>query len=503
MHIEVFLKAKERWLLLAFCMIAIARVFFYSAAFPLFNNVDEQAHFDTVVKYSHGKLPTLDSIYFDRESSEFIALYGSPEYVNEFQYGKIPLPFWYFEDKRITNIVEKMTAVWLTQENHEVLSPPVYYILAGAWYSAGKFLGISGLHLLYWVRFLNIPLYAVLLWYTYLFCNLIFADAPSSRICVLFLVAVFPQDVFYSIINDVLSPVLCLVAFYYMLLIIRKQQTVWCHIIAGCAVAGAFLVKYSNLPVLLVLFFILIIYMKRLLREERLRTQIPNLSLLLFSAIVPIAWWLGRNSIVLHDITGNEEKVRSLGWVIKPFSEMIHHPMFSFSGLAYFFSELLKTFWRGEFVWGLKRIAMNAADDIYVSTSCVFIALNFFRFITWEDEEKMSRHVIGASLSMLILSVLFLSILSIIYDFGDCWYPSHNQPYFTSGRLILGIFIPFIVLYVAGIRYIEIHFKRRYLLLITVMLLSLVSFASEIILSYHVFYSYYNWFHLSSLSRWF
>jgi len=40
----------------ALCVIAAARVFIFSAAFPFFNNVDEQDHADMVVKYAHGYL---------------------------------------------------------------------------------------------------------------------------------------------------------------------------------------------------------------------------------------------------------------------------------------------------------------------------------------------------------------------------------------------------------------------------------------------------------------
>ena len=59
------------------CLVACVRVFVYSAAFPFFNNVDEQAHLDLVCKYSHGHVPRqLEG--FGRESAELITLYQSP-----------------------------------------------------------------------------------------------------------------------------------------------------------------------------------------------------------------------------------------------------------------------------------------------------------------------------------------------------------------------------------------------------------------------------------------
>ena len=51
------------------CLVACVRVFVYSAAFPFFNNVDEQAHLDLVCKYSHGQVPRqLEG--FGRESAD-------------------------------------------------------------------------------------------------------------------------------------------------------------------------------------------------------------------------------------------------------------------------------------------------------------------------------------------------------------------------------------------------------------------------------------------------
>ena len=48
----------DRRLIVAFCILAAIRVFIYAAAFPFFNNVDEQAHFDLVMRYyGQGHIP--------------------------------------------------------------------------------------------------------------------------------------------------------------------------------------------------------------------------------------------------------------------------------------------------------------------------------------------------------------------------------------------------------------------------------------------------------------
>lgn len=66
---------------------------------------------------------------------------------------------------------------------------------------------------------------------------------------------------------------------------------------------------------------------------------------------------------------------------------------------------------------------------------------------------------------VVVLFILFLTGLPLRYDFGTCFYPSREFPYFTSGRLISGI--PFLVIT-----------------------------ASEIATSTEVFASSYNFFHL-------
>src|SRR2546430_15671587 len=47
----------ERKVILLLCAIGALRVFIFSAAFPFFNNVDEQAHVDLVMKYARGHVP--------------------------------------------------------------------------------------------------------------------------------------------------------------------------------------------------------------------------------------------------------------------------------------------------------------------------------------------------------------------------------------------------------------------------------------------------------------
>jgi hypothetical protein len=56
-----FSEKHEKKVILILCVLAGLRVFVFAAAFPFFNNVDEQAHFDLIYKYAHGRIPH----YFD------------------------------------------------------------------------------------------------------------------------------------------------------------------------------------------------------------------------------------------------------------------------------------------------------------------------------------------------------------------------------------------------------------------------------------------------------
>src|SRR6266704_1553542 len=73
-----FATRHERKLILLLCAIAALRVFTFAAAFPFFNNVDEQAHVDLVMKYARGDVPR-DLGHFSSDAAYYFSLYGTPE----------------------------------------------------------------------------------------------------------------------------------------------------------------------------------------------------------------------------------------------------------------------------------------------------------------------------------------------------------------------------------------------------------------------------------------
>jgi hypothetical protein len=489
----------EYIIVIVICIIAACRIFIFNAAFPLFNNVDEQAHFDLVYKYSNGQLPRASAENFSRESAELILLYGTPEYLSkaeQFPKGSVPKPLWTYPNIQESGEFVKAAAMWQNRKNHETASFPVYYMVAGIWCRAGRMLGISGGQLLYWIRFLNVPVFTALVWFSYLLARMFYSEGVLQRIGLPLLVTFFPQDAYYSINSDAISSLLFAISFFMLMQIYFGTKSYYYHLLTGLAVAATLLVKISNIAVLALLCVIVVLKVRKLAGEKKVKEYLPRLCILLIGAAVPVGIWLTRNYLVLGDIMGTDEKIKHLGWTVKPLSKLWDHPIFTCGGMLYFLAELTKTFWRGEFVWHLEQIAWWGADLFYVVSSAVFIVACGFGVILRRDKtDRQYRFVLVMSFLVVGVSVVFLAFLSILYDFNDCWYPSLEQPYFVSGRLIAGALLPFLLIYIDGLEHIFRRLGRR------AVLSAIAAFAigitlSELWLTAEVFSSSYNWFHL-------
>jgi hypothetical protein len=95
-----------------------------------------------------------------------------------------------------------------------------------------------------------------------------------------------------------------------------------------------------------------------------------------------------------------------------------------------------------------------------------------------------------------VAPVVFLGFLSIIYDFQDCFYPSRAHPYFTSGRLMLGALIPFLLLFLYGMDCALGWIKNRHAKPLALAGLILFMLISEITIDRMIFSNAYNWFHM-------
>jgi hypothetical protein len=489
----------EYIIVVVICIIAACRIFIFNAAFPPFNNVDERAHFDLIYKYSSGQLPSAAVGNFSRESAEIVLLYGTPEYLltsEQFSKSTIQKPLWTYPN--VQESMEFVTSLSALQnrKNHEISSFPVYYIVAGIWYRTGKSLGMTGGHLLYWIRFLNVPLFTVLVWFSYRLGRTFYSKSALQRIGLPLFVVFFPQDVFYSINSDAISSLLFAISFFLLLQIYFENKSAHYYLLTGLAVAATLLVKISNVAVLSLLCVIIVLKVRKLSGEERVREYLPRLIILLTATAVPVGIWLTRNYLVFGDITGIAGKIKHLGWTVKPLSELLDHPIFTSKGMFYFLAELTRTFWRGEIVWHLEPISWWGTDLFYVVSSAVFIVACGIGVILRRDKtDRQYRFVLVMSFLVVGVSVVFLAFLSILYDFNGCWYPSREQPYLVSGRLIAGALLPFLLIYNDGLNHIFQRLGRRAILSVIVVFVSGITL-SELWLNAGVFSSSYNWFHL-------
>src|SRR5437868_12591576 len=165
----------ERKVILLLCAIGALRVFIFSAAFPFFNNVDEQAHVDLVMKYARGHVPR-DLGQYTSESAYYICLYGNPEFFmapQQYEAKVFPPPNWMWPAEQRDDVVKRNSDWWRANQNHESGEPPLYYALAGLWLNLGRVSGITGGWLLYWVRFLNMFVAAALVWVGFVAAKLV------------------------------------------------------------------------------------------------------------------------------------------------------------------------------------------------------------------------------------------------------------------------------------------------------------------------------------------
>lgn len=487
-------------IVLALIVIAAIRIFILNAAFPLFNNMDEDSHYDLVVRYAQGKIPKKGDIYFCRESTENIMLYRTPEYLiasDRFPDGNVPHPLWKYPIEKRKLMLEEGINALMKDTNHEVFSPPVYYTIAAMWYNAGKLMGIHGGYLLFWLRFLNVPLFVALMYVAHLFTVRLYPSKEYLHISVPLLLAFFPQDVFYSIGNDSFSSLFFIVSLFMVIKLYRgdfKKSAYYA--LTGLLTASTFLVKYSNVAV--VVLFIVILFLRA--NKARWNADACKEHLKIGAALtcftVPVMLWFTRNYIVLGDITGDAEKIKMLGWTKKSFFKFWDHPIFTLDGTFYFYSELVKKFWRGEQVWMLKEIASVNCDIFYVLSSTIFIAIAmivvFFDRNQADRNEKTTNFI---NLGALLLSVISLLVYSMMYNFGECWYPSQALPFITSGRLIIGAIVPFLVIYLNGFNTIVCRFMKINPIVILSIIVAALTI-SEIAIPNRVFHSEYNWFHL-------
>jgi hypothetical protein len=491
--------SRERVLVLLLGCVAAVHVFLFSAAFPFFNTVDEQIHFDLVVKYSEGHVPhALERV--STNATPYVVIYGTHEYLwasNHFPIAQFPPP-WTQPMEKIGPKLVSREASWNNVTNHEASQPPLYYTLAGSWWRLGKTCGFHDGFLLYSIRFLNILFVIALVGLGFVAARLIFPDNLFLKIGVPALLAFLPQTTFYSIQNDVLSPLTFGAAFICLVKWLRADAPgVRLGMATGLALAATYLTKISNLPLLAVSGAVVLLKISRLAKAGKLRAAFPALAALALCAGLPIGGWLAWTKYHFGDFTGTAAKIQFLGWTHKSFGEWWRHPIFTPHGLWTFVSGLLATFWQGEFLWHRQPLALPVVNAIYAILSIGFVGVAVAALLSRSTGVTgPQRQALWFGFWCFVSAVAFLGFLSIIYDFQDCFYPSRAHPYFTSGRLMLGALIPFLLLYLFGMDSALSRIKNRWAKPLALAGLILFMLISEISINRMMFSNAYNWFHM-------
>lgn len=483
------INGRTRWIVAMLCLLGGLRVLVFCAAFPFFGNVDEEAHADLIYKYSRAHVPKgLEA--FNRGSARLIVLYGSWEFSRtpiDFPPEQSLEPLWKTVAKTDPQEIDAGAALWTRRGNHESMQPPVYYALTGAGFKLGALLGLQGGTQLYFVRFLNAPIFAGLVWLAFMLCREVFPDNAFVYLGVPAVIAVLPQDVFYSLNNDVLLAPSAALTFLLLIRWVRQpRENYLLSVMAGLAAAGAVLVKFTNVPICAVVVAAAII---RVTRAPRGHRPILPAILLLICAAAPVALWMLRNYLLLGEVTGNGAKLRSLGWTPLPVSAYWQHPIFTPVGFAKFWAELMNTLWTGELHWQGRRLGAWGISALCVAAATILPLC--FVIGHW----KSNRLLVIAGLALVAMYVSLMAWLSMAFDFGQCFYPSKAWPYFTSGRLILGVIVPLLAMCVGGL---DIVFagSRSALRWPVLIAFAGVLLMVEIVQLIPVFSSHFNWFHL-------
>ena len=477
-------------------LLAAIHVFVFTAAFPFFNSVDEQLHFDLAVRYSQAQIPRgLEPLA--PESIRYITIFSSHGYLADpasLPAGKLPPPLWTQPAEKVLPQIAASVAQWKNIVSTESTQPPLYYAVAGAWWNAGKYLGLAGGQLLYWLRFLNLPIVVAVVWLGWLAARKVFLENLFARLAVPALVACMPQTAFYAINNDILAPLVFGAAFWLLLKFWAAEiPSTRLAAALGLALAATFLTKISTLPVLAVSALLVAAKIFKIYGSGKLRPAILPVLALLFCALPSVLAWLLWCRTNYGDLTGSAIKIQKLGWTARPVAEWLQHPIFSPPGLWVFAGDNLSTFWQGEFWWLRRPLALPALDAFYQVLTVVLLA--FALAAIWRFPKKYYRAALVFAFVCLAAMSAFFALLSVKYDFQDCFYPSRAHPFFTSGRLFLGILIPVLILLASGLDFALQKFsvKAKFFLLGALLLIML---AGETVLDWRVFACEYNWFHL-------
>ena len=250
------------------------------------------------------------------------------------------------------------------------------------------------------------------------------------------LVALLPQDTFYSIQSDVLSPLCFGAAFLALLRFTRSDRPdAATGALAGLALAAAALTKNTNVP-LVALAGVFVLVRRAAARRggptARSRTRARMVRRLRRPAVRRLAR-PQPDRARRPDRLGCAGRAGALG--AQADRSVVAPSIFTPEGLGSFLRDVTVSFWRGEFVWQGGRLASTAADALYMTTTALFLAFAALRLLPRFHRPARERRDLGFAFTSLLASLGFLVLLSVAIDFRDSRFRRPNIPTSTRGAM--------------------------------------------------------------------
>lgn len=442
-------RSLEAGLLGFLALFAAARVLGLALALPFFNNVDEVRHYDVVRKLAHGRLPHPDALRFDPAVLRTALLWGSPEFLAA-PGEAVPAPPGRDPAAAASPGFRQQMAE-LGRLLNTAVQPPVYYALAAGWWRLGHGIGLREPGLVYWTRGLGAFFAGGLVLLAHALLARSHGDDALLRLGVPALLAVFPQDAWLSITNDALSP-LAFGAAFAALCAVRtgEARSLPAAAGAGLLVGLTFLVKYTNVAIVAVALWAWGARWAGATRRPE-RAEWRRAALFWGCAALPLLPGCARNAWLFGELLAASIPLESAGWMRKPLADFLPHPLFGLGGARHFLEELAVTFWRGEFVWYGERLQVAWADVVYRLTSGAWLVLAGLHLVL-RREPTRPRRVEGLAAVAVLAAVATLVGLTLAYRFPEHGVPTRDDPYVVLGRYVGGAVLPFLILYVRGIR---------------------------------------------------
>jgi hypothetical protein len=219
------------------------------------------------------------------------------------------------------------------------------------------------------------------------------------------LLAFIPQNVFFALNNDVLSPVCFGGLFLCVLQWLRTDRpTLLLGMMTGLAISATYLTKLTNLPLIIVAFVAVITKLLIVIRQKP-RAFVTVFGALVFCAAVPITSWILWTKYQFGDFTGSAPKITLLGWTPKSPSEWWEHPIFTMRGFSVFWWDLITTFWRGEAKWCGQPLNCLVTDTFYAASTPILLGAALLGLRKGAGLSHFQRQAIGFAALCFIASV--------------------------------------------------------------------------------------------------